>query len=261
MTDYKPFLTVSVRHEYYNTHENALAPIDVLPEGETALLLKQCGMLIKAKPGVIHLIADPALLADLVDLINDFHLTFFLISQDPTLRSMTNMPATFDITNINVSFAQSATLSTPAENWTNRESLPQALTHYDHNLLGVLNIHIPKECFTSGQKLLTVQFNTLSTYWKYYFFSLNAKPALSITCPTDSLPDFTEQPTEQIADKTARVFLSKNKMPLQKVYTTSLSLLQDNKTMIKSLPFPRSDSMSTIFIDGEGHLTSHIYVS
>ena len=261
MTDYQPFLTVSVRHEYYNAHDDELAPVEVLPEGETALLLKQCGMLMKAKPGFIQLIADPALLADLADLINDVHLTFFLISHDSALRSITNMPAMFDITNINASFTQSATLSALADSWTNRESIPHDITHYDKNLLGVLNIHIPKGNFTTGQKSLTVQFHTLSTFWKYYFFSLNAKPGLSITCPADSLPGFTEQPPNQIAEKTARVFLSNNKIPLQKVYTASLSLLQDNRTMIKSLPVPRPDSLSTILIDGEDHLTSHIYVN
>ncbi|MGI8472440.1 hypothetical protein [Pectobacterium brasiliense] len=266
MADYQSILAIKIQHEYYNSHKDELAPFDIVPAQETEVLFKQYSILMKSRLGFSQLIVDLELFNDLAGLAQDFNLKFYLVSTDPVVRSITKMPNSFDISNINAEITQDATLNITADNWVERNQLNEEEEHdgiaiYNNSLMSILNIHIPKSHLTLEKKLVTLQFNTISTYWKYYFFSLNSKKSLNISNSSTDASSFAEQEHEQIADKTARIFLSNDEIPLMKEYKEFFSLLNDKKIIVKSLPFPDPKSISTLLIDGRKHLTSHIYVS
>lgn len=265
MADYQPILTINVQHEYYNAYKDELAPFDIIPDQKTESLFKQYSMLAKPKSGCIQLIADSTLFSDLAALTQEFKLTFYLVSTDPVARSITKMPSMFDIANLHAEFTQNAALNITADNWITRDQLNENtenndIAKYNKNLISILHIHIPKPLFTLERKLITVRFGAISTYWKYYIFSLKSKKNITISSSSNDAHVFTEQAHEQIAGKTARIFLSNVEIPLRKTRTEFYSLLNDNKVAIKLLPFPDPKNISTLLIDGSQHLTSHIYV-
>ncbi|MBQ4766347.1 hypothetical protein F9U42_04265 [Pectobacterium versatile] len=266
MADYKSILTIEVKHEYYNSHKDELAPFDIVPDQETEFLFKQYSILMKSKLGFIQLIVDSELFSDLANLTQEFNLKFYLVSTDPVVRSITKMPSAFDISDINAEFIHNATLNITAENWIERNKLNEdekynGIAIYNNNLISMLNVHISKSFLNLEKKLITIQFNTISTLWKYYFFLLNSKKNLNISCSSNGTLSFTQQEHEQIFGKTAMIFTSNNELPLRKEYKEFFSLLNDKKIIIKSIPFPDPKNISTLFVGGRQHLISHIYVS
>ncbi|MCL6350632.1 hypothetical protein [Pectobacterium polaris] len=266
MADYKSILTIAVKHEYYNSHKDELAPFDIVPVQETEFLFKQYSILMKSKLGFIQLIVDSELFSDLANLTQEFNLKFYLVSTDPVVRSITKMPNSFDISDINAEIIHSATLNITADNWIERNKLNEDEKHngiaiYNNNLISILNVNISKSFLNLEKKFITVQFNAISTLWKYYFFLLNSKKNLHISNSSDGIISFTQQEHEQIFGKTAIIFTSNNELPLRKEYKEFFSLLNDKKIIIKSLPFPDPNNISTLLFDGRQHLISHIYVS
>lgn len=266
MADYQSILTIKVQHEYYNSYKDELAPFDIVPDQKTESLFKQYSMLVKPKPGCIQLIVDSSLFSDLAALTQEFILTFYLVSTDPVARSITKKPNMFDIANLHAEFTQDPVLNITADNWISSSQLNESaenndMAGYNKNLISILNILIPRRLFTLERKCIIIRFNTISTRWKYYIFSLNIKKNLSISSSSGEAHGFTEQAHEQVAGKMARIFLSNDEIPLRKAYTEFHSLLNDNKVAVKSLPFPDPQSISILLIDGSQHLTSHIYVS
>lgn len=260
MADYQSILAISIMHEYYNANSEELAPFDLIPDRETAWLLRQYSILLKSARGFTQLIADTEQFSDLAELTDQFTLRFYLVGTDPVIRSITNMPGMFDISTINAQFTDSAALDISAEQWVginqlNTTSASDDVAIYNKNVISILTITLPKQHLTLEKKSITVRFNAIPVYWKYYLFSLSSKKSLNIS------PLFTEQQQEQIANKTARVFLSNNQIPLRKVYTEYFSLSDDKNVIIKSLPLPAPDNIST-FIAGEiKNAIAHIYVN
>lgn len=265
MADYQSILSIKVQHEYYNSFKDELAPFDIIADENTENLFRQYSILAKSKPGTVQLVVETELFNDLAALTEEFNLTFYLVSTDSVVRSITEMPNAFDIANINTEFTQSNTMKIGVENWINSSQLHEITQHdgatiYNKNLMGILSIHIPKQLFNLDKKSIILQFNTVSTYWKYYFCSLNTKSSINISGTSGIENAFTEQDNERILNQTARVFISDKSMPLMKSGAESFSLLSDKKTIIKSLPIPDANNISTLLVDGSMRLTSHIYV-
>lgn len=208
----------------------------------------------------MRLIVDSEQFNDLAELTDEFTLRLSVVSTDPAIRSITEAPNPFDISMINAEFTDSPALDINAEHWVdiNQLTATTALDRvalYNKNVISILTITLPKRHFTLEKKTITVRFHTIPAYWKYYIFSLDGKKNLHIP------HGFTEQEREQIANKTARVFLSNNPIPLKKTYTESFSLLDINNVMIKSLPLPGPDNISTFIVEGIKKSIAHIYVN
>lgn len=260
MTDYQSILAISVLHEYYNADSDGFAPVDLLPDRETALLLRQYGMILRSARGFVRLIVDSERFSDVAELTDEFTLRLFLFSTDPALRSITETPHPFDISVINAEFTDSPTLDINAEGWVDINQLGattagDSVTLYNTNLISILTVTLSKRHLTLEKKSITVRFQTISVRWKYYILSLNDKKNLNIP------HGFTEQEREQVASKTARIFLSNNPIPLRKTYTESFSLRDANNVMIKSLPLPAPDNISTFIDEGIKKSVAHIYVN
>jgi len=266
MASYQSLLTINVQHEYYNAHQDELAPVTLCPDRPTQLLLRQYSMLLKSNYGSTRLIVDTERFADLAEQTQEFNLRFYIASSDPVIRSITKMPDMFGIANIIASFDQDPALEIAANNWlnTNQHNESTSLHDtaiYDRNVMGILNVHIPKSHFNLEQKSITVRFQTLSTHWKYYVFSSDGKKNVTISSSLTSTLSFTEQEQEQISGKVARIFLSTEEIPLKKVYAGSLSLLSEKRMLINSLPWPVPGNLSTSVVEDKVKIISHIYVS
>jgi hypothetical protein len=266
MASYQSFLSIQIKHEYYNSHQDELAPFDIVPSQQTKSLLKQYSMLLKPKLGFIQLIVDSEIFSDLAELTQTFELQFYLVSADAALRSITDMPNEFDISNISAEFTKNTTLNINAGNWIGRKISNVSIEDRDSethnsNLIAILNVHIPKSLFTLEKKHITLSFKTISTYWKYYFLSLKSQSNLNIIFSSNELISFSEQTDEKIQDKTAKIFLSNKQIPLKKAYAGSYSLYNNKKIIYKALPLANKNNISIQVINGEKHLTSHIYVS
>lgn len=260
MTNYQSILTISVKHDYYNTRKDDLAPFDIFPDGNTATLLRQYGILQRSKHGYAQLIVDTELFRDQVNLTKEFNLRFYLVAADPLLRSITKMPDIFDISTIDADFTQSETLNLNVDNWGDSNQSSEVNAH-NRNLISILNIHIPQERLNLEKKSLTVCYSSISVYWQYHIFNLNAEKEYNIPSLCEGDPSFTEQDREQALDKMMRVFLSNNEIPLRKIYTQPFSLLTDRKIIINSLPSPIPANISTSLIDGNQKHIAHIYVN
>ncbi|MBB1199753.1 hypothetical protein EGM70_05480 [Enterobacteriaceae bacterium 89] len=266
MANYQSVLTINVQHEYYNAHQDELAPVVLYPDQQTQSLLKQYGMLLKNKPGSSRLIADTDLFNDLAKLTEEFTLRYYIIGADPVIRSITKMPDMFSIANITARFDQDTALEIAANSWLNANqpngsSVLHDTAIYDRNILGILDVHIPMSHFNLEAKTIAVRFETLSTYWKYYIFSFDSKKNLSISSTLNGNPPFTEQEQEQFSGRVARIFLSTNEIPLKKVYSDSLSLLNEKRILINSLPWPAPGNLSASAVEDQIKIISHIYVS
>ncbi|WP_455811024.1 hypothetical protein [Pseudomonas graminis] len=258
MADYQSILAIRVMHEYYNATPDGLAPFDLIPDRETAWLLRQYSILLKSARGFTQLIAETERFSDLAELTDKFTLRFYLVSIDPVIRSITEMPNMFDISTLNAEFTDSATLEISAEDWVDINQLTATFDDvalHNKNVISILTITLPKHHLTLEKKSITVRFNAISAYWKYYLFSLNNQKNLTIT------PTFIEQEHEQIANKTARIFLSSNQIPLRKMYTEPFSLSDDKNVIIESLPQPVPDNISTFMAEGIKNAIVHIYVN
>ncbi|MCW2485153.1 hypothetical protein J5069_04495 [Candidatus Symbiopectobacterium sp. NZEC127] len=260
MADYQSFLAVSVLHDYYNANSNGLAPVDLIPDRDTAWLLRQYSILLKSARGFTQLVVDTEQFADLADLTDELALRFYLVSTDPVTRSITQMPNMFDISTIKAAFIDSATLDISAEQWVDIDQLNattayEGVATYNKNLISILTVSLPKHHLTLEKKSITVRFNAISTCWKYYIFSLSGTKKLTIS------DAFTEQEHEQIANKTARVFLSNDQIPLRQVYTEPFSLSDDKNVIIKSLPLPTPDNISIFIAKEIKKSITHIYVN
>lgn len=260
MADYQSILAISVLHEYYNASSDGLAPIELTPDHKTAYLLRQYGILLKSTRGFTQLIVDTERFTTLAELTAELTLRFYLLSTVPGIRNITKMPDMFDIAVLNAEFNDAADLNITAEHWVDAHQLVAtgtdsgALIH-NKNFIGVLTISLPQSHCTLEKKSLAVQFNATSVFWKYYIFSVGSKKNLNISHA------FTEQEPEQVANKTARIFLSNNPIPLRKTYAEHFSLLDVNNMMIKSLPLPVPDNISTSMIEGQKKFVAHIYVN
>lgn len=260
MADYQSILTISVLHEYYNTGSDNFAPIGFVADRETVFLLRQYGILLKSARGFAQLIVDTVRFSDLADLTAELTFKFFLVSTDPGFRNITEMPGMFDIAILNAEFTDSSDLDITAEKWVDVSQLitstaiDSAVIH-NKKFIGLLTISLPKSHCTLEKKNITLRFNAISAYWKYYIFSSGGKKNLNIP------HSFTEQEPEQVANKTARIFISNNPIPLRKTYAVPFSLLDANNVMIKSLPLPSLENISTPIVKGLKIAIAHIYVN
>lgn len=260
MTGYQSILLISVMHEYYNANSDGLAPFEIIPDRETAVLLRQFGILLKSARGFTQLIAETERFEDLAELTDKITLKFHLISTAPAIRSITKMPGMFNISTINAEFTDSPALDITAENWadinpSNTTIANNDVAVFNKNLISILTITLPQRHLTLEKKSVTVRFNAISASWKYYIFSSDGKKNLGISHL------FTEQPNEKIANKTARVFLSDNPISLREVYTEYFSLSDDKKIIMKSLPLPAPENISTFISDGIKKSIAHIYIN
>ena len=260
MADYQSILTISVLHEYYNAGGDNLAPINLVPDGDTAFLLRQYGILSKSTLGFAQLIVDTTRFNDLAELAAELTLRFYLVSTDPGLRSITKMPNMFDISMLNAEFTDSLEMDISAEHWVdvnplNATTVSDGAVIHNKNFIGLLTVSLPKSHCTLEKKNIIVRFHAISAYWKYYIFSAGSKKNINI-------PQlFTEQEHELIANKTARIFMSNSPIPLRKTYAEHFSLLDVNSVMIKSLPLPVPDNISTFTVEGLKTSIAHIYVN
>ena len=260
MADYQSILAISVLHEYYNAGSNGLGPVDLVPDRESALFLRQYGILLKSSQGFAQLIVDAERFSDLAEQTTELTLRFYLVSADPGFRNITKMPNMFDISMFSAEFTDSTELDITAENWVDVNQL-NAMTAGDgaiihnKNLIGILSIALPKSHCSLEKKAIRVRFNAISAYWKYYIFAFDGKKNLNIP------HSFTEQEHEQAGNKTARVFLSNNPIPLRKTYAEPFTLRNINSVMIKSLPLPLPDNISTFIVEGLKTSIAHIYVN
>ncbi|WP_333494836.1 hypothetical protein [Kluyvera sp. CHPC 1.251] len=256
MADYQSILTLSVVHEYYNASSDKFAPIGLVADRETVFLLRRYGILLKSARGIAQLIVDAVRFSDLADLTAELTFRFYLVSTDPGFRNITEMPGVFDISILNAEFTDSSDLDITAEQWVdvNSTAIESAVIH-NKNFIGLLTISLPKSHCTLVKKNITLRFNAISAYWKYYIFSSGGKKNLNIP------HSFTEQEPEQVANKTARIFMSNSPIPLRKIYTAPFSLLDANNVMIKSLPLPMPDNISTSIVNGLKSAIAHIYVN
>ena len=260
MADYQSILTINVLHEYYNASSDKFAPIGLVADRETVFLLRQYGILLKSARGFAQLIVDTVRFSDLADLTAELTFRFYLVSTDPGLRNITKMPDMFDISILNAKFTDSSELDITAEQWVDVNQLNTSTTIdsaviHNKNFIGLLTISLPKPHCTLEKKTITARFNAISAYWKYYIFSPGGKKNLNIP------HSFTEQEHEQVENKAARIFMSNNPIPLRKTYVECFSLLDANSVMIKSLPFPVSDNISTFMVEGLKTSIAHIYVN
>ena len=260
MADYQSILSISVLHEYYNASSDKFTPIGLVADRETVFLLRQYGILLKSARGFAQLIVDTVRFSDLADLTAELTLRFYLVSTDPRFRNITEMPGVFDISILNAEFIDSSDLDITAEKWVDVNQLVTSTTIdsaviHNKNFIGLLTISLPKSHCTLEKKNITLRFNAISAYWKYYIFSAGGKKNLNIP------HSFTEQEPEQVANKTARIFMSNNPIPLRKVYTEPFSLLDANNVMIKSLPLPMPDNISSSIVNGLKSAIAHIYVN
>lgn len=260
MADYQSILTIGVLHEYYNASSDKFAPIGLVADRKTAFLLRQYGFLLKSKQGFAQLIVDTVRFSDLADLTAELTFRFFLVSTDPGFRNITEMPGMFDISILNAEFTDSSDLDITAEQWVDVNQLITSTAIdseviHNKNFIGLLTILLPKSHCTLEKKNITLRFNAISAYWKYYIFSSGGKKNLNIP------HSFTEQEPEQVANKTARIFMSNNPIPLRKIYAEPFSLLDANNVMIKSLPLPNSENISTSIVNGLKITIAHIYVN
>ncbi|MEX3020909.1 hypothetical protein AB4K05_15070 [Kluyvera sp. STS39-E] len=260
MADYQSILSISVLHEYYNASSDGLAPICLMPDRETVFLLRQYGILLKSRQGFTQLIVDTVRFSDLADLTAELIFRFYLVSTDPGFRNITKMPDMFDISILNAKFTDSPEVDITAEHWVdvnqlNASTAIDSAVIHNKNFIGLLTISIPKSHCTLQKKNIIVQFNAISAYLKYYIFSLSGKKNLNIP------HSFTEQEPEQVSNKAARIFMSNNPLPLRKTYAESFSLFDANNVMIKSLPLPVPDNISTFSVEGLTTSIAHIYVN
>lgn len=260
MADYQSILSISVLHEYYNASSDKFAPIGLVADRETAFLLRQYGFLLKSARGCAQLIVDTVRFSDLADLTAELSFRFYLVSTDPGFRNITEMPDMFDISILNAEFTDSSDLDITAEQWVDVNRLitstdMDSTVIHNKNFIGLLTISLPKSHCTLEKKSITLRFNAISPYWKYYIFSSGGKKNLNIP------HSFTEQEPEQLANKTARIFISDNPIPLRKIYAKPFSLLDANNVMIKSLPLPNPENISASTVNGLKNAIAHIYVN
>lgn len=260
MSDYQSILTISVLHEYYNASSDKFAPIRLIADRETVLLLRQYGILLKSAQGFAQLIVDTVRFSDLADLTAELTFRFYLVSADPRFRNITEMSSVFDIAILNAEFTDSSDLEITAEQWVDVNQLITSTTIdstviHNKNFIGLLTISLPKTHCTLEKKNVTVRFNAISAYWKYYILSIGSKKNLNIPS------SFTEQEPEQVANKTARIFMSNNLIPLRKIYVEPLSLLDANNVVIKSLPLPNPENISTSIVKDLKIAIAHVYVN
>ncbi|ENL9260779.1 hypothetical protein AB6K26_001021 [Salmonella enterica] len=260
MSDYQTILTISVLHEYYNASSDKFAPIGLVADRETVFLLRQYGILLKSARGFTRLIVDTVRYSDLADLTAELTFRFYLVSTDPGFRNITKMPDMFDISILNAEFTDSSELDITAEHWVdvnqlNTSTAIDSAVIHNKNFIGLLTISLPKSHCTLEKKNITVRFNAISAYWKYYIFSPGGKKKLNIP------HSFTEQESEQVANKTARIFMSDNPILLRKIYAEPFSLLDANNVIIKSLPLPMPDNIATSIVKGFKITIAHIYIN
>jgi len=260
MADYQSILTISVLHEYYHADNDKFAPIKLIPDRETEFLLRQYGILLRSTQGFAQLIVDTVRFSDLADLTEELTLRFYLVSTDPGFRNITKMPNMFDLSILNAIFLDDSELDITAEHWGdvsqfNANTAIDSPVLHNKNFIGLLTISLPKSHCTLARKNIIIRFNAISAYWKYYIFSLDGKKNLHIP------HSFTEQESELVANRTARIFMSDNPLPLRKTYTQPFSLLDANSVMIKSLPSPLPGNISTFIVEDAITAIAHIYVN
>ncbi|MDZ4033616.1 hypothetical protein U0868_18850 [Kluyvera ascorbata] len=260
MADYQSILSISVLHEYYNASSDKFAPIRLIADRETVLLLREYGILLKSAQGFAQLIVDTVQFSDLADLTAELAFRFYLVSTDPGFRNITEMPDMFDISILNAEFTGSADLDITAKQWVDVNQLITSATIdnaviHNKNFIGLLTISLPKSHCTLEKKSITLRFNAISAYWKYYILSAESNKNLNIP------RSFTEQEPEQVANKTARIFMSNNPIPLRKIYVEPLSLLDANNVVIKSLPLPNPENISTSIVKDLKIAIAHVYVN
>lgn len=260
MADYQSILTISVLHEYYNASSDKFAPIGFVVDRETVFLLRQYGILLKSAQGFAQLIVDTVRFSDLAELTEELTFRFYLVSTEPGFRNITEMPDMFDISILNAEFSESTELDITAKQWVdvnqlNASTAIDSAVIHNKNFIGLLTISLPKFHCTLEKKNITLRFNTISAYWKYYIFSSGGKKYLNIP------HSFTEQEHELVANKTARIFMSDTPIPLRKIYAEPFSLHDANNVMIKSLPLPNPENISTSIAGGLKIAIGHIYVN
>lgn len=149
MADYQTILTISVLHEYYNASSDKFAPIGLVADRETVLLLRQYGILLKSARGFTRLIVDTVRFSDLADLTAELTFRFYLMSTDPGFRNITKMPDMFDISILNAEFTDSSELDLTAEHWVdinqlNTSTAIDSAVIHNKNFIGLLTISLPK---------------------------------------------------------------------------------------------------------------------
>ncbi|MEE9653362.1 hypothetical protein V4836_04145 [Kluyvera ascorbata] len=157
MSDYQSILTISVLHEYYNASSDKFAPIRLIADRETVLLLRQYGILLKSAQGFAQLIVDTVRFSDLADLTAELTFRFYLVSADPRFRNITEMSSVFDIAILNAEFTDSSDLEITAEQWVDVNQLITSTTIdstviHNKNFIGLLTISLPKTHCTLEKK-------------------------------------------------------------------------------------------------------------
>lgn len=261
MDDYRSFLRIKIQHDYYNQSDDNVAPFTLLPDGKTNALLRQYDLLMRSRPGHIQIIVNTTTFPEMAALTQDFILRFYLMSADPVARSITKMPHPFDVATLNAEFTHGSIVEITADEWTGMDNIDEAAVNLNKNVIGVLTVTLPKSQLILDEKQLNVRFHAVSTYWKYYLFSVNRKKNLRVHCSSPKECLFTEQESEEIAGKNVRVFLSDREIPARKRPAQNFSLSDETKIIVKSLPVSTYENTSIHLIDKSEHIISHIYIN
>ncbi|MGY0615940.1 hypothetical protein [Vibrio sp. FJH11] len=268
MSNYAPYVSLSVDHEYFS-NSRAKVPIDVVPTSNTVEWLKHHHMFLKPTLSGVCIVADTDMLKELPAPSSDSLLQFKLFSNDPLFRNYTDLPLTTPMAAalFEVKADSKTSLSVFPKQWLTPEVILNN-TQYEEisefelsqNLVGIINLTISKADFYNQNKIIQLIYSHTYSYWQYYFLTSDNTKEYQII-DSNGEHQFDNKGTVILGERPYLVFRSSEPLPVLHRSELSLQLKANHKVVYRRLATAQPAHIEFETVNNHVQRLCHIYLA
>lgn len=268
MSNYAPYLSLSIKHEYFS-NSCVKVPIDVVATSGTVEWLKHHHMFLKPTLTGVCIVADIDMLKELPAPESDSLLQIKLFSNDPLFRSYTDLPLStpMSVALFDVKAESKTPISFPPKQWLTPESIIrneqyESISEFElsQNLVGIIDLTVPKSDFYHTNKTIQLIYSHTYAYWQYYFLTSDNTKEYQII-DSNGEYEFENKGIEILGGRRYLVFRSNTPLPVLQRSDLSLQLKANHKIIYRRLATAHPAHIEFEKVSSSSQRLCHIYLS
>lgn len=268
MSNYVPYIALSVNHEYFSNSRMSV-PVDVVPTNDTIQWLKHHYMFLKPTLGGLYVVADIDMLKEISAPDSPALLQFKVFSKDPLFRNYTDIPLStpMSVALFEMHLGSESPLSVSPKQWLTAEDIISgdqyaAISEFElsQNLVGIINLTINDDYFYNENRQLILNYSHTYAYWQYYFFTDNESKEYQIIDSNGELT-FKSIGIQHLNHKPCLVFRSNTSLPVLHRSDLTLQLKANHKIIYRRLAAASPAHIEIETVDNQPQRLCHIFLA
>ncbi|MCF7483146.1 hypothetical protein L3V31_15645 [Vibrio sp. J1-1] len=268
MSNYAPYITLSVNHEYFS-NSHAKVPINLVPTDNTVQWLKQHYMFLKPTVNGLCVVADVDMLKEISAPNSPTLLQFKVFSNDALFRNYTDIPLStpMSVALFEIHLNSESPLSLSPKQWLTSKDFINgdqyaAISEFElsQNLVGIINLTINKEHFYNENSQVILNYSHTYAYWQYYFFTSNESKEYQII-DSNGKHTFENIGIQHLNHKPCLVFRSNTSLPVLHHSDLSFQLKANHKIIYRRLASASPAHIEVEAVNHQPQRLCHIFLA